>query len=83
MSSQPCSMGKPEDKHLFIKPMSKAWVRRALELSKGTMMTFAEGQDGGRSRRPINCLLVLKGMENVNIMDVKWKCSMSGAKHIR
>lgn len=69
-------MGKSEDKLLFFKPRSKAWVKRAPEFSKGTMVTFVERQDGGRSWCSPKWLLVVMGMENVEIMDARWKCSV-------
>lgn len=80
VSSQPCSMGKPEDKLLFIKPRSKAWITGDPEFSKGSIVTFVEGQDGGRSWCSPKWVLVVMGMENVEIMDARWKCSMSGTK---
>lgn len=74
VSSQPCSMGKPEARLGLIKPMGKAWRRRAPQLSKSSLMTLLKVRNGGRSWCSPKRLPVVMGMEHVEMISHRYRC---------
>lgn len=80
MSSQPCSVGKPE-LTLVYRADEESTDETSTRFPKGSLMT-ADGQEGGGTPCPPKWLPVVTGMENVEIINHRYRGSMSTAEEV-